>query len=337
MMWVVWRQQRSIVAAFFLAAVVFTVWMLITGLHEQSLWHQYLSAPCKGGFGITKGDANFCGRLQSSVYGSGVQRNDVVTIIGTVFAPLFGLVLGVNAVAREIEQKTNRLAWTQSESRSWWLVSKYLTSIASMAIILVPLCFVLSWWVGASHDGARISTKAFPVSGFVEIAYGIFSFVLAVVIGLLLRRAGWSLAVGIILFAALFLTFGAQLRPNLVTPNVMTLHSVQQVTKGSVSGFYSTGGAPATSWFLSQGYEPKLTKGVPSRAVMNSSTSEIYRCETRYHQEPYCAQRLGLRSIELYIPDSRFWTLQFLEAGFYLVLAAMLAVFSLFGIRRSRA
>ncbi len=200
--------------------------------------------------------------------------------------------------------------------------------------MLVPL---VSSSIDASHDGARISSKAFPVSGFVEIAYGIFCFVLAVTIGLLIRRAGWSLAVGIILFAALFLTFGDQVRPNLVTPNVTTLHSVLQVTKGSVSGLYSTGGAPANSWFLSQGYEPKLTEGVPSESVMNSSTKEIYRCETGKHQEPYCAQHLGLRFIELYIPDSRFWTLQFLEAGFYLVLAAMLAVFSLLGIRRSRA
>ena len=34
MMWVVWRQQRSIVVAFFAAAVVFVIWLIVTGQHE---------------------------------------------------------------------------------------------------------------------------------------------------------------------------------------------------------------------------------------------------------------------------------------------------------------
>src|ERR1035437_10144366 len=129
MMWVVWRQQRSIVVAFFAAAVVFACWLIITGQHEQSLWNQYLNAPCKGGFGVTSGDSHFCEALQSEVY-AGSHNDDVATIIGTIFAPLLGLILGVNAVAREIEQKTNRLAWTQSGSRSKWLESQDLTSVA---------------------------------------------------------------------------------------------------------------------------------------------------------------------------------------------------------------
>jgi hypothetical protein len=335
MMWVVWRQQRSIVVAFFAAAVVFTIWLIVTGQHEQSLWNQYLGAPCKGGFGVTKSANHFCEGLQSEVY-AGTHNNDVDTIIGTIFAPLLGLILGVNAVAREIEQKTNRLAWTQSGSRSKWLASKYLTSVATIVVISAPLCLVLSWWVRASHDAARIVPKAFPVSGFVEIGYGVFCFVLAVAVGLLIRRAGWSLAVCIILFGGIFLSFADQVRPHLVTPSVMTVQA-NEIEAGSSSGFYPSGGAPSNSWVLYQGFEPVTTKGVPSLTLIDKSERAMGICEEKTVQGSYCTHHLHLRSVAVYIPDSRFWTMQLLEGGFYLVLAALLAGLSFLGIRRAKA
>jgi hypothetical protein len=175
-MWVVWRQQRSIVIAFALLAVVVSVWTLIMGLHEQTLWREYLSAPCKGELGgLAASNATFCEHLQTSLFDS-QKWNPVVVGIGTTFAPLFGLILGVNALAHEIEQKTIRLAWTQSGSRARWLMNKYLTSVASLVVILVPLCWLFSWWVGASHDAARITQKVFAISGFVEVTCGIFFF-----------------------------------------------------------------------------------------------------------------------------------------------------------------
>jgi len=65
MMWVVWRQQRSIVVAFFAAAVVFVIWLIVTGQHEQSLWNQYLAAPCKGRLSSITRDVNYCAALEA--------------------------------------------------------------------------------------------------------------------------------------------------------------------------------------------------------------------------------------------------------------------------------
>jgi ABC-type transport system involved in multi-copper enzyme maturation permease subunit len=335
MMWVVWRQQRSIVVAFVAAMVVFALWLIITGQHEQSLWNQFLGAPCKGGYGFTSSDGHFCRGLQNAVY-SGAHIDDVATVIGTAFAPLFGLILGVNAVAREIEQKTNRLAWTQSGSRSKWLASKYITSVATIVIVSAPLCLVLSWWVRASHVGPRITPKAFPVAGVVEISYGVFCFVLAVGIGLVIRRAGWSLAVCIILFGALFFSFANQVRPYLVTRSV-TSQQGTGIEEGSSSGFYSPAGAPSNSWFFYQGYEPKTTKGVPSPVLLVKPTNAFYRCDAQGSQQSSCLRRLHLRFIEVYMSDSRFWTLQSLEGLFYVGLSVLLAGLTFLGIRRTKA
>jgi len=43
------RQQRSIVVAFFAAAVVFVIWLIVTGQHEQSLWNSTLLRRVKAG------------------------------------------------------------------------------------------------------------------------------------------------------------------------------------------------------------------------------------------------------------------------------------------------
>ena len=50
----------------------------------------------------------------------------------------------------------------------------------------------------------------------------------------------------------------------------------------------------------------------------------------------YCLKHLELRSIETYVPDSQFWTLQLLEGGIYVLLAALLAALTFLGVRRSR-
>ena len=342
-MWVVWRQQRSIVIAFALLAVVVSVWALIMGLHEQTLWREYLSAPCKGEFGgLTTSDAKFCEHVQLSLYNSG-KLNEVVIGFGMTFAPLFGLILGVSAVAHEIEQKTNRLAWTQSGSRTRWLMNKYLMSFVSLVVILVPLCWLLSWWVGAAHAAPRIMPKVFAVSGFIEVACGIFCFVLAVVVGLLVRRPGWSLAAAAVLFAAIFLGFfSSGVLLDLGSPSVVVLQG-NGVEVGSSSGFIVPGGAPANSWPFSEGFISKSEKGIPSTSVLNRSASIVYRCEDARkdgkpaHSDTYCLKHLGLIDVQWYIPDSQYWALQSFEGGFYLIAAALLGALSLFVVRRAKA
>jgi len=63
----------------------------------------------------------------------------------------------------------------------------------------------------------------------------------------------------------------------------------------------------------------------------------MYSCENQNLQEIYCAHHLHLRSIVVYMANSKFWTMQLLEGGFYLVLAALLAGLSFLGIRRTKA
>ena len=280
--------------------------------------------------------------MQFSLYNSG-KLNEVVIGFGMTFAPLFGLILGVNAVAHEIEQKTNRLAWTQSGSRTRWLTNKYLMSVASLVVILAPLCWLLSWWVGAAHVAPRIMPKVFAISGFIEVACGIFCFALAVVVGLIVRRPGWSVAAVTVLFAAIFLGFySSGVLLDLGSTSVAVLQG-NGVEVGSSSGFIVPGGAPTNSWPISEGFVPKIEKIIPSTTVLNRSANDLYRCADARkdgkleHSETYCLKHLGLIDVQWYIPNSQYWTLQSFEGGFYLIAAALLVALSLFAIRRAKA
>ncbi len=334
MTWTAWRQQRAQYLAFTLVALLLAAWMFITGHHEQMAWSRYLAAPCHGGDGFPASDNLLCVTQQSALSQSWF-GSSLVSYTTLAFVPLFGLVLGATAVAHDLQNKTVRLVLTQSQSRTRWLASKLLVNAGALVVVLVPLSLVSSWWIRAAHYAPRLASKAFPLAGPVGVTYALFGFALAVAFGLVLRRVGWTLAVGLVLVAALLLNFPNQVRPNLVSHDVASVSSTR-VTKGSASGFYSSGGPPATALSLSSAYEAEGTKDVPSPSSMKAAATEMMQCE---HQEsfPSCESKLKMVMVQIYIPDSEFWTLQALEGLIYLALATLLSAGALVGVRRVRA
>jgi hypothetical protein len=340
MIWTSWRQQRSLVVAFVVATLAFLALMLFTGLHEQSLWNHFLARPCKGG-SINPGQfTNLCGKLASNL--SNAQSvNPFVQAVGIALGPLFAAILGVSAVAREIERRTTRLAWTQSGSRSQWLASKCLVNVALLVVILLPTCLMMSWWNHAAHYGPRITPKSFPIAGFTSLFLAIFAFELVVALGLFVRRAGWTIAAGLVLVGVVFFAVEFGVQPHLMTPSFMTVSTVQ-TSQGSTSGFYSSGGAPANSWPRDNAFVPNGTKKTPSVAALNLYANKFNRCMTPARSESntgysYCLDHLSLTHVQLYIPDSDFWTLQLLEGSLYLAAALLLTGVSFVRVRRMLA
>jgi len=94
---------------------------------------------------------------------------------------LLGLVLGAPLVAREIEQGTNRLAWTQSITRTRWLLVKLGVGALACCAIVGAMAPLLEWWTGVIHRGARILPSLFDISGFVAVSYVLFAFMLGAV------------------------------------------------------------------------------------------------------------------------------------------------------------
>jgi hypothetical protein len=340
MKWTAWRQQRSLVVAMTTVAAIAAVLLVLLGRHESELWRNYLTNPCKGNVrASTKYQGVCAGRLQA-VLNVG-QFNKIATIFGLLVGPLFGSILGVNAVARELEAGTTRLAWTQSYSRPRWLMSKLSVNGAFLVAIFVPLCLIYDWWNKVAHYSARISPSGFPISGFLPLIYSVVAFSSAVLLGLYLRRAGWSLVTGLLLTAVVVFAVEIGIRPILVSPQFAVVNS-SELTQASSSGFYSVGGIPSNSWSRGYGYAPKGIKVTPSAQMLSVYSNKLDRCwnTLRGHSAggyEYCIRHLRVENVGLYVPDSDFWNLQLSEYAIYLGIGLLLTGGSIVRLRRMMA
>ena len=59
-----------------------------------------------------------------------------------------GMVFGAPVVASELEHSTNRLVWTQSVSRTRWLLTKWAVVLAPLVVFITILTVVAQWWTG---------------------------------------------------------------------------------------------------------------------------------------------------------------------------------------------
>ena len=336
-MWTAWRQQRSLVIAMTTVASIAGILLILMGRHESEVWHSFLANPCKGNLAVSSAYQAVCeGRLQAVV--SAGQFNRIAMIVGVLLGPLFGSILGVNAVARELEVGTTRLAWTQSFSRRRWLMSKVFINGVFILAMFLPLCLIYGWWNTAAHYSARISPSGFPISGFLPLFYSLVSFSLVVLVGLFLRHAGWSLVTGLLVSAVLILVVEIGIRPMLISPQ-FTVVSPAEVSLGSTSGFYSSGGIPSNSWGRGNGYAPRGIRSTPSAQMLNKYSNKVNQCmntsrgRTRSGSE-YCIRHLGVEYVGLFVPSNDFWNLQLSESAIYLGFVLLLTTGSIIRLRR---
>src|SRR5206468_12843846 len=59
---------------------------------------------------------------------------------------LVGIFWGAPLIAREVEQGTQRLAWTQSVSRLRWMTTKLVLLLAATAAGALIFSVLFSWW-----------------------------------------------------------------------------------------------------------------------------------------------------------------------------------------------
>ncbi len=97
-------------------------------------------------------------------------------------------------VARELETGTFRLAWTQSVSRSRWLVVKFALVGGAVSALAGGLSLMAAWWANPINvlNENRFSPANFGVFGIVPFGYALFAFALAATAGLLFRRTKWT-------------------------------------------------------------------------------------------------------------------------------------------------
>jgi len=214
---------------------------------------------------------------------------------------LLGIFLGAPLVARELEGGTHRLAWTQSISRRRWLLVGLAVvlaiSLAATAALSAAVSWALAPWVALEQGTGNpgwFSNGTFDVVGVVPVAYALFALALGVASGALVRRTLLAMFVVLVVFTAVRMPVALAARPNYEPP----VHLTYPVGVTHLDALYRSGAWTVSMSLVDAGGRP----------VQTCSGSDCDHARLRVD----------------YQPGDRFWTFQWIEAGIYLGLSALL-------------
>jgi hypothetical protein len=328
--WIAWRYQRSVACVLALLALIVIGFTVVTGVIQHHYMIEFLGSPCHGRTLVIPGRGDHCGILEMR-WAESSNYDVYIKVAGYAIAPVVGAILGLLALANELDHRTARLAWTQSISRSRWFTAKVAVGAASVAIILVPTAVVLSWWNGAISDNDLFARQNFGIAGWDLVAYGLFMFALTIVLGVVIRRAGWTLAAALVLFLIVAIAFPLRVREHLVTPTVHWYSVEATLGKGSTVSYSEA--FPDNSWLLVNGVIPRSTAGTPTWNEVLESQEKVERCTSKYSTktqvqwekaETVCYRALHVENVSVYVATDQFWTLQLREGLLYLAFGMIL-------------
>jgi hypothetical protein len=350
MIWLTWRQFRpqAVTAAAALAA--FAILLVATGPHLAGLYAASGITGCHGGTPCGTAAVHFLGQL------AGTSPYSIVYLLGIalilVTPAIIGIFWGAPLIAREFETRTFALAWNQSLTRTRWLAVKLaLTGLAAMAVT-EALSLMYTWWagpIGKARDlaaavpglskpftGSRLSSWIFATHGITPLGYAAFAFALGTAAGALIRRTVPAMAVTLAIFAAAQVVMPVWVRPHLMPPDRTVVSGPSFFESAGMSvGTLEASTVPGQpeAWILSSGAvtatgQPVNTIpaacGFPSVGKGASPNAGA------------CMAKRGIREDITYQPASRYWPLQLVETGIFLILAVALAGFCFWRLGRRR-
>ena len=342
--WLQFRTQAVTAAA---ALAAFAVLLAVTGPHLASQYAASGLGSCHGGNCGSVANT-FLSQLQAT------STYPVVYLLGIaliLFAPaIIGIFWGAPLIAREVETRTSVLAWTQSITRTRWLVVKLtLTGLAAMAVT-EALSLMYAWWadpIGKAIDlggstslfsGDRFSSLAFATHGITPLGYAAFAFTLGTAAGALIRRTVPAMAVTLVIFAAAQVAMPLWVRPHLIPPE-RTIAAIGPVPGDNQAVGLDYGNLTAVAvpgqpgaWIISSGAINPAGQQVTTLPATCAGAAGA-----KADSPGQCLNSQGYREAISYEPASRYWPLQWIETGIFLGLALGLAGCCFWRLNRRRS
>lgn len=311
MIWFTWRQHRIEALIGSIIFLLLSCVVVITGLNIRNLYERLglancvLPAPqCYQSLAI------FNSQVEIKAFGDSTFYN-LFFILLFALLPLVGVFLGAPAGARELEQGTYRLVWTQGVPWYRWLVAKVVLLSMATLVVFVLLSLILSWWSDPLSNVLTTMWRFYDIRGVVLPAYALFSFVLGFSAGIVFRRTVSAMAVALIVFILVRILIEIFWRPYFLPPMYID------------SSIPSSVQLPAQSWGIASEIIDRNGNVVPdsATAICNSTVYSV-GVVTSPTDSTTCWDRHGFRLRDVYQPGDRFWLFQGFESGMFLLLAA---------------
>lgn len=327
-----WLQSRAqtLVAAAALCALA--VAAAITGIQLSHLY-QSLVVHCQSGCDLAT--------MQFTSHDRFLQTT--LDLVAQITPALIGIFWGAPLLARELETGTHRLAWTQSVTRSRWLLTKVAVVGLATVVLAGLLTLTITWWFRGIDSVSSNQYALFDRRDIAPIGYAVFAFALGALVGAVIRRTVPAMATTLGGYVLARFGIAAWVRPRLISPIVETLSlgDAGSATPGHLGlgiinrngdsiNLYMNAEGPKNSWTLSShlldsaGHRPSAAQvstflhqscpNVSPRTVPGPTAAEAVHA---------CLQRVAndFHALVIYQPASRYWSFQWLETGIFLVLA----------------
>lgn len=185
------------------------------------------------------------------------------------FLPMVaGMLIGAPLLAREFEQGTWQLAWTQGVTRTRWLATQLVVVFGFVLVASVVFAAGLSWWFDPV-DIQRFSSGNFNHAVLVFPGYVLLGVAIGVLAGVIIRRVLVAAAVVIPAYLALRLPIEFGLRPRYREPltsddPAVIAHGwpIDGITIGPGEGFPSVRYQPDDRFWQFQLIETAILLGI---------------------------------------------------------------------------
>jgi hypothetical protein len=282
MIWVSWRQHRSQAIACLGLFCALAIFAIAAGAWMRTTFSDDGLAGCLA----RSGGAGCPAAITSFVHR--FNGGAAITVIAALFAipGLVGVVVGAPLLGRELEQGTWRLAWSQTVPRTRWLVAKLALVSSGLVVFGAAITAVMTWYrQPLDRLTTRLQPPPFNFEGLALTSSLLCAFGLAVLAGLLLRN-----------------------------------------TIGAMVAAYVAWEVPSTVAVLLSGpihFPAPATMRIACRAgCPGAGTRSVPPVTGRLGDLVLSVVHSGDQLVVTYLPAGRFWTLQFIEGGLFLAIAA---------------
>ena len=325
MSWVTWRQHRVALGGAGALLGILAIYLWITG---RQLHHaQAVATACHPAGSLACN--NLIGNFDSM---SNALTNGVVL---QAIPALIGAFIGAPVLARELETGTFRYAWTQGFARWRWAFAKLVALAVAVAVVAGAFSVLLAWYYEpyfAARNSALglaesspLAPGLFDLHGVTFAAWTLTAFAIGGLAGILIRRVVPAIAATLVAYGGLALVAATYLRQHYMAPVVTDKLSVPSSAWVVSQPWRDTSGHVVSQGVLSQ----VLRTGPPSLAGKGGVPQALSAWRFLEHH--------GYTRWTSYQPASRFWTFQWIEAGWLLALSVALIALTVWMVRRPGA
>ncbi len=322
MIWLTWRQHRTQAAYLLLGMLVITAALVPIGRSMHGAFDKDGLAECLRSTGIpefiTPRLNNGCGEV-AEVFMARFGSLLPLGILLVLLPMIVGLFLGAPLVAREVEQGTHRLVWTQGVSRLRWATVKF--SLIGLAGLLLAAGYaaLLTWWMEplSRASGSRLAWLAFDLQGVVPMAYTLFALALGIAAGSVVRKLLPAMGITLAGFVVTRVLVGWLGRPHFQAAVERKTSVVTDIVPNQLRG----------DWVISGGVYDGSGRQLVAHGSRYCGTEVVAGGRAPDGCDP------SQYNLEVFQPAGRFWTFQWIEAGIFTVLAAALVVFAVHRVR----